>query len=792
MMFKTNLKIALRNLWKNKGFTLINIGGLAIGLSCCLLLLLYVNYEWSYDKQLKDIDRIYITRLNLKINERLITTIATPNKLAETSVQTVPGVEQAARVAMATKDKLFSHNENKFKLNSLFVDPSLLKIFEYKYIYGDANQALSSPNSILITASTAKRLFGNENPLGQSVKWDNRKFLKVAAVIEDLPKNQSFQFDALQSWALFEQENPDEKETQWGAITCISFIKLKDSKNFAAADAAMRKLIANHDKNTDLEAFLFPYVKSHLYTEFENGKSVGGQIDQVKLFLFLAFCVLLIASINYMNLSTARSEKRAREVGIRKAMGSSRFNIMGQFILESLLLSFLALLLAFVLLELSLPYFNNLLDIQVQIDYHSYLFWTTLISLAIFTGLLAGSYPAFYLSSFNPIKVLKGFKGNGANSLSIRKILVIVQFSLSVCMIICAIVIYSQIQFMKNKPLGFDSDHLAQLDLEGEWLKPEVLQRFKDELKKSGAIVSATEFANTFTENGTITGNISWPGKAANDNSVIDYRSTGYDFTSTVGAKLVAGRDFSRQFVADTATSVLLNETAVQTMGLQNPVGTQITWGDNPPLTIVGVVKNYYNESIATNARPTIFYYNVAKSKVLLLRLNPALPLNESVALINKTGSQMNSAFPMNLKFSSQGMESKLKNEQLLSILSNLFGGFAIFISCLGLLGLALYMAEQRSKEISIRKVLGADLPNILFLLNKDFMKLVIISNMIAFPLAYVIAKNWLTKYDYKIEISIWPFLIAGIISLIISILTVSMQTFKVAKANAVDALKYE
>lgn len=791
-MFKTNLKIALRNLWKNKGFTLINIGGLAIGLACCLMLLLYVNYEWSYNKDLKNVDRIYMTRLNLKINEKLITTVATPGILAKTALQTIPGIEQAARITMATRDKFFSHQENNFKLNSLFVDPSLLKIFDYHYIQGNANQALSEPNSILLTASTAKRLFGNENPLGQTVKWDNRKLLKVSAVIEDLPKTQSFQFDALQTRALFEQENPGEKETNWGSIICVTIFKLKDADNFAAADASLRKLISSHDKDTDMEAFLFPYSKIRLYDEFENGKPSGGKIDQVKLFLFLAFCVLLIASINYMNLSTARSEKRAREVGIRKAMGSTRFNLMGQFILESLLLSFLALLLAFVLLELSLPYFNNLLDIQIQIDYHSYLFWATLAVLSLFTGLLAGSYPAFYLSSFSPIKVLKGFKGNGARSLSIRKILVIVQFSLSVCMIICAIVIYTQIQFMKNKPLGFDRDNLAQLDIEGEWTKPLVLQRFKEELKKSGAIVSATEFASPFTEDGSITGNISWPGKAANDNSIIDYRSTGYDFITTIGAKLVAGRDFNPKFLADTATSVLLNETAVQTMGLKTPVGTQITWGNNPPLTIIGVVKNYYNESIGSKARPTMFYFNPKKSEVLILHLNPAIPLSRSVALINKIAAQMNPAFPLTLKFTSQGMDEQLQSEKLLSVLSNIFGGFAIFISCLGLLGLALYMAEQRSKEISIRKVLGADLRNILVLLNKDFMKLVIISNMIAFPLAYIIAKNWLSKYDYKIEISIWPFFIAAIISLIISILTVSMQTFKVAKANAVDALKYE
>ncbi|AOM76256.1 ABC transporter permease [Pedobacter steynii] len=791
-MFKTNLKIAWRNLWRSKGFTLINVGGLAIGLACCLMLLLYVNYEWSYDKQFTDVDRTYFTRLNLKINGKLNTTRATPNKLAATALQTIPGIENAARIAMSTPDKLFSYKENNFKLKGLSVDPAFLKIFDYRFIYGDANSALKDPNSILLTSSTAKRLFGNENPIGQSVEWDKRKSLKVAAVIEDLPKNQSIQFDILQTWALFEQENPSEKENGWGTITCMTIIKLKSSQTFAAADAAVRKLISLQEKDTDLEAFLFPYSKFHLYDEFENGKVTGGRIDQVKLFAFLAFCVLLIASINYMNLSTARSEKRAREVGIRKAMGSSRFNLMGQFILESLLLSFIAMLIAFALLEMSLPYFNNLLDIQIQINYHSYLFWTILLALVSITGFLAGSYPAFYLSSFSPIKVLKGFKGSAGSSLSVRKALVIVQFSLSVAMIICSIVIYNQIQFMKNKPLGFDRNGLVQMDIEGEWAKPGKLELFKTELKKAGAIASATEFASTFTEGGSITGGISWPGKAVNDNSVIDYRSTGYEFTRTVGAQLLAGRDFSPEFVADTATSVMLNEQAVKTMGLKNPVGTKITWGDNPSLTVIGVIKDYSNEAIGRKSKPTLFYFNPAKSRILLLKLDPSQALNKSVQLINTISNRLNPGYPTGLKFVSQGMEEQLKNEKLLSVLSNIFGGFAILISCLGLLGLALYMAEQRKKEISIRKVLGADLRNILILLNKDFVKLVLISNMIAFPLAYILAKNWLSKYDYKIDIAVWPFLIAGLISLFISVLTVSLQTFKVAKANAVDALKYE
>ena len=791
-MFLINFKIALRSLWKNKGFSLINIGGLAIGMTCCLMLLMYVNYEWSYDKQFKDIDRIYATKLILNVNGKLLTTDATPNKLADAALLTVPTVEAVSRVAMGEASKLFGTKNNNFKLTTLNVDPSYLKIFDYKFIKGSPETALNDPNSVLLSVSAAKKLFGSANVLGSMVKWDNKKILKVSAIVEDLPKNMTHQFEALQPWSFFEREHPEEKENGWGSITCFTLFKLKDKASFEAADAAIRQLIKENDKNSNLQAFLFPFGKYHLYNHFENGKSAGGRIDQVRLFIFLAFCVLLIACINYMNLSTARSEKRAREVGVRKALGASRKTLISQFVLESLVLSFIAILIAFVLLEVVLPYFNNLLDISIHINYNSVQTWIALLSLILFTGVLAGCYPAFYLSSFTPVKVLKGFTGIGKSSLPMRKILVVVQFTISICMIVCAIVIYSQLQFMKNKPLGFNENNLVELDLEGEWLKPQKLEIFKTELKSAGVIASATEFASSFTRGGTITGDITWPGKAANDNSIIDYRSTGFDFVKTIGTSLVMGRDFSREFVADTATSVLVNEALAKTMGLKKPVGTTINWGDNQPLHIIGVVKDYTNEHLGAKAKPTLFYCSISQSRVLLLRLNPDQPLSKSIQTIKDISLRLNPSYPTNIQFISQGMQEMMKNERLLSVLSNVFGAFAIFISCLGLLGLALYIAEQRSKEISIRKVLGADLKGILILLNKDFIKLVILSNMIAIPAAYIIAIRWLQKYDYQVAITAWPFLIALFLSVFIAIITVSFQTIKVAKANAVDALKYE
>lgn len=790
-MLALNFKIAIRNIRKNPGFSIINIGGLAIGLASCLMLLLYVNYEWGYDKQFKDIDRIYFAQLNLKLGNDVITLQATPNELAPAAVQEISGIELASRVS-DEEIKLFSYLDKKIKLTYNYVDPTFLKIFDYVFLKGDPATALRQPNAVILTASSANKLFGKDEPIGKSLVWDNRKPLTVTAVIADPPKNQSIQFEALQTWAFHNQEYPDEINAGWGSINCSTIFKLKKNADFTAADVSLRKLVKGHQKDTQMEIYLFPYSKFQLYDQFKNGKLVGGRIDQVRLFFFLAFCVLLIASINYMNLSTARSEKRAREVGVRKALGSSQRSLISQFLMESLLLSFLAMIIAVALIELALPYFNNLLEIVITINYHSLIFWCFLFAMVLMTGFLAGCYPAFYLSSFSPVKVLKGFTNIGKGSLSIRKLLVVFQFSLSIIMIIGATIVYSQIQYMKNKPLGFDKNNLVQLDLEGELTNPNKVEILKAALKTAHIIISATEYSADFTANGgSITGAFSWPGKGIKDDYIIGYRSVGYDFVKTIGATVMAGNDFSRHLASDTASGVLINEAAVKMMALKEPVGTPISWGDLK-LKIIGVVNDYNNVTVSNKAEPTVFYYSPKKSSALLLRLDPSQPLNAAVQTINRITQELNPAYPSKLKYVSEGMEKKIKAEKLLGVLSNIFGSFAIVISCLGLLGLALYMAEQRKREISIRKVLGADLKNILMLLNKDFIKLVAIANVIAIPIAYALITNWLQRYDYKVSTGVWPYLMAAGISLTIAILTITMQSFKVAKANPVDALKYE
>jgi putative ABC transport system permease protein len=788
-MFKLNCRIALRNLWKNKGFTLINIGGLAIGLASCLMLLLYVAYEWSFDKQFDNIDRIYAVYDHSQMSDQINTSREsdTPTQLAGTIAESVPGVEHVTR--LVENGAMLKYKNNTFMKKVLYVDPAFLKMFNYVFIKGDPSTALTTPNSILLTAKLAKAIFGAQNPVGRTLSFENRKNLLVTAVIKDLPENQSYQFDMLMPWAFLMQENSNYTNMGWtdGALSTI--VQLKDPSMFTAADAQVRKIFKlNHPTADFKEFFLFPYKKSHLYNQFENGKLVGGKIDDVKLYLLLAVCILFLACINYMNLSTARSEKRAREVGVRKSLGSSRRSLAFQFILESILLSFVAMLVAFVLLEISLPYFNRILEINMTINYGAYEVWLTVVSLVLITGFLAGSYPSFYLSSFVPVKVLKGFKGADKSALPVRKMLVVLQFCCSICMIIFAVVVYHQIQYMKDKPLGFDQNNLVQEYRMGPLMDYRKMKLLKAQLLESGAVMSVTANSGSLTNISLSTEAIRWPGQQHKEQVEIQLRFVDYDFTSTIGVKMLQGRDFSAKFGAD-SMAVILNESAVKTMNLKDPLGKQITnddWGQT--LHIIGVMKDYNYLSPGAKVGPVLFFFNERHAQMLIMRLNPQETISASVSKIKALTMKANPGYPVDVEFVSDNLAEKLKKERMLSVLSNVFGGFAILISCVGLLGLALYMAEQRSKEISIRKVLGADLRNILVLLNKDFIRLVLVANIIAVPVAYVVVQ----KYDYKIAITPTPFLVAFLLSLLIAVLTVSLQTFKVAKANPVDALKYE
>ncbi|MFC3559420.1 ABC transporter permease [Pedobacter jamesrossensis] len=789
-MFKLNLKIALRNLWKNKGFSLINIGGLAIGLASCMILLLYIAYEWSYDKQFANNDKTYVIYQSVVANGKTLSWPWTPNVMAKEVQEKIPGVKYASR-STYPKPQLITVGDNKLGSKAVFADDKFIKVFDYKFIKGNPAQVLKNLNSIILTKSFAEKLFGNEDPINKTVKLENEDVLKVEAIIEDVPANSSIIFDCIMPWALFEKRETWVKENNWGNNMCLTVVQLKDNNFFPAAKAMMTDIYKRNQKDNLAVASLHPLTKWHLYADFENGKSVGGKIDQLKIFLLLAFCILLIACVNFMNLSTARSERRAKEDGIRKAIGSTRKSLISQFFLESLLITFISTVLAFILVEVSLPYFNNLLNIKLLIDYRNINFWIGLFALMTFTGLIAGSYPALYLSSFEPVKVLKGFKIKTDSSVSVRKVLVVGQFVFAACLIICTAVIYQQLTYVKNKPIGYDQSNLIQIKVEGKMRDEGKLELLKTQLIKSGAATNVTFFSSDVTEGGNNTTDVQWEGKNPNENISFNHRGIGYDFIETMGTSLTSGREFSPKFPTDTS-NVMLNEAAIKMMGLKNPIGKVITfWGFK--LNIVGTVKDFVVESAYQKVAPMIFHLRTNdNANVILARLNPNQNISSSLTKIDELVKEMEPNYPVKRVFVNESFEVKFQDEKLLGTLSNWFGGFAIFISCLGLLGLALFMAEQRKKEISIRKVLGASTANILTLLNKDFIKLVAIANVIAFPLAYVIINKWLSAFEYRISISALPFIAAASISVIIAVLTVSIQSVKVAKANPVDALKYE
>jgi putative ABC transport system permease protein len=789
-VFKLNLKIALRNLWKNKGFSLINIGGLAIGLASCMVLLIYVAYEWSYDKQFTNNDKTYVVYQNVVASGKTFSWAWTPNIMANEVQEKIPGVKYASH-STYPRQNLITVGDKRLSSKVVFADSNFIKILDYKFIKGNPTQVLKDVNTVILTRSFAEKLFGNEDPINKTVKLENQDILKVSAIIEDVPANSSIIFECIMPWALFENREPWVKESNWGNNMCLTIVQLRDNKFFAEANAAIEGVYKRNQKENTAVALLHPLTKWHLYNEFENGKSIGGKISQLKIFLLLAFCILLIACVNFMNLSTARSDGRAKEVGVRKAIGSSRKSLISQFLLESVLLTFISTALAFILVEISLPYFNNLLNIQLQIDYGNFKYWAALLILMTFTGLIAGSYPALYLSSFEPIKVLKGFKMKTDSSVSVRKILVVGQFVFAACLIVCTAIIYQQLNYVKNKPIGYDQSNLVQIEVNGKLREAGKRELLKTQLLKSGAVTNISSFSSDVTSGGNNTTNIEWEGKNPNELISFNHRAIAYDFIETIGTKLISGREFSSTFKND-SNSVMLNEAAVKMMGLKKPIGAVISfWGTK--VTNVGVVEDFVVESAYQKVAPMIFYLDTKdNATVILARLNPNQNLSSSLEKIDELVKEIEPNYPVNRKFVNESFEVKFQDEKLLGTLSNWFGGFAIFISCLGLLGLALFMAEQRKKEISIRKVLGASTGNILTLLNKDFIKLVAISNVVAFPIAYIVINKWLSTFEYRVPISFLPFALAIVVSILIAVLTVSVQSIKVAKANPIDALKYE
>jgi putative ABC transport system permease protein len=791
-MFKLNFIIALRNIWKNKTSSLINISGLAIGLASCLMLLLYVSYQYDFDSNTKDPDNTYKLLLNLRgATGQIDGTIgASTNAMAPILKAKYPAVLAASRVDDAGK-MLIANGETTLKKSAYFADADLLKVFNYTFIAGNPKTALQSPNNVILTESTAKVLFGRVDVLNKSIKFDNKVNLNISGIIKDLPGNTSVNFDFLMPWSLNEALNNWIKEPSWGNFNYLTIVRLEPNTNLKLFNRSIKGMAKENRPTSNAELMLFPLSAMQLHDTFKNGASVGGsKIEQVHLFTGLAIGILLIACINFMNMATAKSEKRAKEVGIKKTIGASRGGLIGQFLMESMLLTFLSTILAIVLIELCIPLFNNLLDIKLEINYSNISVWISLLVTAALTGLLSGSYPAFYLSSFNPIQILSKAKfKTGVFSFSLRQVLVVGQFTFAVILIIATAVIYQQLQFIKNRPAGYQIHELIELQQDGELYNK--LEALRERLVQSGAIVPLSQTSGTMSKQNSWFSGMDWKGASEKDrNTNFAQLATTYDFVKTTGVKLIAGRDFSKQFASDTA-GLLLSKSTIKYMGLTNPIGEQVLF-HGEKRTIVGVFEDFILGSPAAMEAPLVVAFMPGWGGKITMRLNTANTATDNLAVITKIVKEINPAYPVELTFVDRLYVEKMETERVLGILSNLFGGLAIFISCLGLFGLAAYSAEQRTKEIGVRKVLGASIASLMQLLSLSFLKMVVVAIVIAIPVASYIMDKWLRKFDFHTTISWGMIGLAALVTIIIAMLTVSSQTYRAAKTNPVDALKYE
>jgi ABC-type antimicrobial peptide transport system permease subunit len=690
---------------------------------------------------------------------------------------------------------LVAFNNKPFNNTSIYMEPGAPDMLSLRMLKG-TRQALQDPYSIILSESTAKAIFGDNDPMGKILKFDRNYVVKVTGVYEDLPDNTTFrEVKMIMPWQLWLIENPWVKEMKdpWTSNFSQTFVQIADHVDMQKVSAKIKSIKLDHvgddEKKYKWEVFLQPMSKWHLYNEFKEGVNTGGEIRYVWLFGIIGVFVLILACINFMNLSTARSEKRAKEVGIRKAIGSMRWQITRQFFIESYLVVCIAFIISLLLLVLLLPLFNNIAGKKMVIPWSNPVFWLLAIAFIFLTGLLAGSYPALYLSSFNPLKVLKGTFKAGKGAAIPRRVLVVLQFTVSVMLIIGTIIVYQQIQYAKNRPLGYSGNGLINVGFENE-----VRQHFdaiRNELKNAGAIEEMTASNSPLTGVWNTNGGFDWEGK--DPNLAIDFPNNGvtYDYGKTVKWTIKEGRDFSRDYATDSATFIL-NESAVKFLGFKQPVGKILKWEDKP-YTIIGVIKDIMQESPFYPVRPTLYHVDHYDNLFnLIIRLNPDKNASASIKLIEQEFKKYTPDVPFVVQFVDQTFGSKFDAEQRIGKLSSYFAVLAIIISCLGLFGMASFVAEQRTKEIGIRKVLGASVANLWGLLSKEFILLVVLSCFIATPIAYYYLNNWLKNYDYRININWIVFVAASLIALFITMITVSYQSLKAANSNPVKNLRTE
>ena len=789
-MIKNYFKIAWRNLIRNKAFSTINILGLALGMACSLLIMLWVIDEHSVDAFHVNGQRLYQVYERNYFDGKVEADYPTQALMAEELKRLIPEIEKASSLEWITTNT-FEAGDKIGKMDGSFAGEDFFSMFSYPLLQGTPQSALSTLNGVAVSRKMAEYFFGDaEKAIGKTIRYENYDDLQVTAVFENIPANSSQHFDFLRSWLAFKKENST-WIGNWGNTDAPTFIQLRKDANAPAVEAKIKDFVYRYKEKTKgfvIELGLQPYTEKYLHSTFKNGYVAGGRIEYVNLFSIVAVIVLLIACINFMNLATARSVKRAREVGVRKVMGAARLTLIGQFIGEAILLTFSSLIVAIILSGLLLPVFNELTGKQLSLPIEQFGFWIRLFGIAAAVGSVAGSYPALFLSSMNPIEVLKGSLKFNWSAAFFRKGLVVFQFALSIIFIVAMIVIFQQLNYIQKKNIGYDRDNLLYIPLEGELGAKYSL--FKEEAGKITGIKAITKMRQAPTLIGNHTGDIKWTGK--DPNTVVSFvnSAVGYDFVKTLNLELSEGRDFSRDYGTDSA-GYLINETALAKIGYKDPLGKPLWWGNHEG-KIIGILKDFHVASMHQAIEPFIARLDENRQWATILVRTEAGKNKEALAGLEKVSKAINPKFPFTYKFSSEEFDKLYRSEQVVNKLANYFAILAIFISCLGLFGLAAFAATQRIKEISIRKTLGASVLNILSLLCANFLKPVIIALLLASPIAWYIMNKWLDDFAYKVEIRWWVFALAGAITVGIALLTVSYQCIKAANINPAKNLRTE
>lgn len=794
-MLSNFFKTAFRNLLRNKLNSIINIAGLSAGMAVAILIGLWIWDELSYDKYHKNYDRIAKVMQHVNNNGEVQTWGGVPYPLAEELRKNYGGDFKEILLAGSNSWHMLAHEDKRFTKGGFFIQPKAPEVFSLEMLKGTRN-GLTDPSSILLSESLAKAYFGDSDPMGKIMTIDKNYVAKVTGVYKDLPANTSMAaIEFMAPWDLFYNNEPwfRNMSDPWRPNSFEVYVQLNPNADIVKVsqrikDAKLNKVNKELAKKKPA-LFLQPMEKWRLYSEFKNGINTGGRISYVWLFATIGIFVLLLACINFMNLSTARSEKRAREVGIRKAIGSLRSQLIGQFLSESVLMTLLSFVFSLLLLQFLLPFFNEIADKKMTFPWTNPYFWIAGVAFSLVTALLAGSYPALYLSSFKPVKVLKGSFKAGRLAVLPRKVLVVLQFTVSVVLIIGTITVFRQIQFAKDRPVGYDSNGLVSTNVLGKAIH-EHFDAIKTELVQAGAITEMAETESPLTETWNSTSGIKWKDKDPNFSTDIPVVGTGFGYGKTIGWEFAAGRDFKKELATD-SLAVILNEAAVQFMSLKNPVGEILDW-NGQQLHVIGVVKNMIMRSPYDPVRPIMYFLSGNTGNWVILKLNPSATAATSLAKIESVFKKINPEQPFEYKFVEDAYAEKFGNEVRIGKSAGFFTLLAILISCLGIFGLASFVAEQRTKEIGVRKVLGASVFNCWKLLSKDFLWLVCISLLIATPLGWYFMNGWLQNFEYRAPVSWWVFAVAGFGALIITLVTVSFQSIKAAMMNPVRSLRTE